>query len=145
MKTILLIGGNSFIGSKFILKHQNKYNFIIISRVKTNFKNELIINDFFKIKDSLFYEADVLINFAAIVHMTENIKREVYKKINLTEMVAKSKEEYIKITNKLLNNKKYYNDIVEKIKKYNSSLFMEQESINTWFNFIIEKCEEKQS
>jgi UDP-glucose 4-epimerase len=82
MKTILLIGGDSFIGSKFIIKHRNKYNFIIISRVKTNFKNELIINDFFKIKDSLFNEADILINFAAIVHSTKNIKREVYKKIN---------------------------------------------------------------
>jgi predicted O-linked N-acetylglucosamine transferase (SPINDLY family) len=59
-----------------------------------------------------------------------------YKKINLTEMVAKNKKEYIKITNKLLNNKKYYNDIIEKIKNSNHNLFMEKKSINTWYDFI---------
>ena len=62
-----------------------------------------------------------------------------YKKINLLELIADNKNEYIKIVNKLLSNNDYYNEIVNKIKSEKDKLFMEKKSIDTWHNFIKHK------
>ena len=82
MKTILVIGGDSFIGSNFISKFYKNYNFRVVSRKKTKIDKELVLNDFFEMNDELFYDVDVLMNFAAIVHRTKKINDLLYKKIN---------------------------------------------------------------
>ena len=82
MKTVLIIGADSFIASNFIDSYQDKYIFLLISREKMNFDNELLLNDFFQIPDNYFENADVVINFSAIVHAKRNIKKELYYEIN---------------------------------------------------------------
>ena len=52
-----------------------------------------------------------------------------YKKMNILELVAENKTEYIKIVSKLLNNNDYYNKIVSKIKSENHKLFMEKNQL----------------
>ena len=81
-KNILIIGGDSFIGSNFINSYLNIYNFKIVSRVKTNFSNELVIKNLFNIPDFFFHNIDVIINFAAIVHRNKYTSLNLYKKIN---------------------------------------------------------------
>ena len=81
-KSILIIGGDSFIGSNFINSNLKIYNFKIVSRIKTTYSGELVLKDFFKIPDIFFQEIDVLINFAAIVHRKSYTSDKIYKKIN---------------------------------------------------------------
>ena len=82
MKNILVIGGDSYIASKFITKKFNNYNFKIISRKKTGLPNEIIVSDFFELNIKIFNEIDVVVNFAAIVHKSNKISKDLYKKIN---------------------------------------------------------------
>lgn len=81
-KKILIIGGDSFIASKFIAKNKGVFNIDVISRKKTNFVHEIVMDDFFKIDDSSFKYIDVVINFAAIVHQPKVRDDELYNRIN---------------------------------------------------------------
>lgn len=82
MKTVLVIGGDSFIAQNFIAQFSDHYNIIALSRKKTNFANELLLKDFWNITDDVFSKANVVINFAAIVHATKKIKKEHFYEIN---------------------------------------------------------------
>lgn len=79
---VLIVGADSFIASHFIESYKEKYIFLPISRVKKNYDNEILLNDFFQIPDNYFYKIDVIMNFAAIVHATRNIKKELFYEIN---------------------------------------------------------------
>jgi predicted O-linked N-acetylglucosamine transferase (SPINDLY family) len=59
-----------------------------------------------------------------------------YTKININELVACNKIEYINIVNRLLQDKKFYNNIKNKIIKKKNLLFMEEESCTTWKIFL---------
>ena len=80
-KSILIIGGDSFIATNFINSCQNLFNFKIVSRKKTHFTNAYIIKNIFNIPDLLFKKVDVVINFCAIVHK-KNVPKSIYKNIN---------------------------------------------------------------
>ena len=88
MKNILIIGGDSYIGSKFILRYHNTFNFRIVSRHSTKTRerksifNEIVIKNFFELKNNVFKDIDTIINFAAIVHKSDNVSKDLYKKIN---------------------------------------------------------------
>jgi len=55
-----------------------------------------------------------------------------YKKMNLSEMITNSKEEYINLAIKLGNNKEFRNNCEEKIINNKNCLFNDEESINEW-------------
>lgn len=78
---ILVIGGDSYIAKNFVRYFKDNYNFLLISRRKTYYKNEYIIENFFSIDDILFKNIDVVINFAAIVHKTF-VSKKTYEKVN---------------------------------------------------------------
>jgi UDP-glucose 4-epimerase len=77
---ILIIGGDSYIAKNFIYKFSDCFNIRIISRKITGYWNELIIEDFNNIPEIEFRKKNVVINFAAIVHINENkiIKKNYY-------------------------------------------------------------------
>lgn len=79
---ILIIGGDSFIASKFIAKNKDAFDIKVISRKKTNFVHEIVLDDFFKIDESSFENIDIVINFAAIVHQPKLKDDELYNRIN---------------------------------------------------------------
>jgi UDP-glucose 4-epimerase len=81
-QNILIVGGDSFIAKSFIQLHKSDFNFSVISRIKTDFENEIILTDFNKIPDELFKHIDIVINFAAIVHQRKNTDENIYNKIN---------------------------------------------------------------
>ena len=78
---ILIIGSDSFIAQQFI---SNNSNFVIqgIARLKTNFENEIVVNDFNKIEINQFSKTVVIINFAAIVHRPDIKDESIYDDIN---------------------------------------------------------------
>ena len=80
-KNILIIGGDSFIATNFIKSFQKSFNFKIVSRKKSFYSNEFIIEDLFEIPDKFFHGIDVIMNFCAIVHR-KYVLDELYKKIN---------------------------------------------------------------
>lgn len=82
MKSILIIGGDSFIASKFIAKNKDFFHFHVISRRETGFVNEKVLDDFFKMDESSFKNIDVIINFAAIVHQPKVKDPDLYNRIN---------------------------------------------------------------
>lgn len=78
---ILVIGGDSYIAKNFVRYYKDSYNFLIISRRKTYFKNEYLIENFFDINEFLIKNVDVVINFAAIVHK-RFVSKKTYEKVN---------------------------------------------------------------
>lgn len=99
MKSILIIGGDSFIASKFIAKNKDVFNFHVISRSETGFVNEKVLGDFFMIDESSFKNIDVIINFAAIVHQPKVKDPELYNRINFelpVFLAQKAKENEVK-------------------------------------------------
>ncbi|MRT94802.1 NAD-dependent epimerase/dehydratase family protein [Ancylomarina sp. 16SWW S1-10-2] len=92
---ILVIGGDSFIASKFIAKNKDVFDIKVISRKETNFVYEIVLDDFFKVDKSSFKNIDVVINFAAIVHQPKVKDDELYNRINceLPVFLAKKAKE----------------------------------------------------
>ena len=60
MKRILIIGGDSFIAQIFVKEYFNIYKLKLVSRKSTNFKNELIVEDFFSISENEFSDIDIV-------------------------------------------------------------------------------------
>jgi UDP-glucose 4-epimerase len=81
-KRILIIGGDSFIAGQFIHTFPGLFNFVIVSRRSTGFKNEYITEDFFELPITLFQHVDAVINFAAIVHRPGLENEQLYENIN---------------------------------------------------------------
>ena len=52
--------------------------------------------------------------------------------MGFTDLVANSKEEYVNLCTKLVNDKKFYNQMKENIKKNQSKLFQDQETLEEW-------------
>ncbi len=81
-KNVLIIGGDSFIAKKFISANKDYFNLYSVSRQKTEFQNEFVINDLFNVPESKFENIDVVINFAAIVHKPKIKDKSIYELIN---------------------------------------------------------------
>ncbi|MFC0875929.1 NAD-dependent epimerase/dehydratase family protein [Saccharicrinis sp. FJH2] len=79
---VLIIGGDSFIASRFMIDYSLNYEIISFSRKEIKHKNNKVLKDFFSIKESDFRGFDVVINFAAIVHNPKGAKPEHYYRIN---------------------------------------------------------------
>jgi UDP-glucose 4-epimerase len=82
MKKVLIIGGDSFIAGQFIKGYSTSYDLTVISRKNTGLENEIIVEDFSSVPDACFKSADVVINFAAIVHRPEIKDEDLYKQVN---------------------------------------------------------------
>ncbi|RKE04609.1 NAD-dependent epimerase/dehydratase family protein [Marinifilum flexuosum] len=82
MKSILIIGGDSFIAGKFIKEYSGRFNISAISRVNTGIKNEVVVDNLFEIDQNYFNNIDVVINFAAIVHRPEISDEDFYDRVN---------------------------------------------------------------
>ena len=82
MNKILIIGSDSFIAQRFIDKYRTIFDFSGVARIKTALKNEILLNDFNEIPESIFSGIDYVINFAAIVHQPQVKDPELYDKIN---------------------------------------------------------------
>jgi UDP-glucose 4-epimerase len=91
MKKLLLIGGDSFIAQKFSQLY-NPDSITSIARKKTGIKNEHIFDDFFQIPEDLFQNAEVCINFAAIVHQPKEKSLLVYDRINYELAMANAQK-----------------------------------------------------
>lgn len=81
-KQLLIIGGDSFVAGKFIIYARDKYSLRIVSRKHTDYKDEIILGDFFELSSDIFREIDVVINFAAIVHQPKLKDEKLYESIN---------------------------------------------------------------
>lgn len=79
---ILIIGGNSFVATSFILQSDDRYHIKTISRTPTNNSNEFVVNDFFNIPEELFHQTDIVINCAAIVHRQQEPPASEFNRIN---------------------------------------------------------------
>ena len=99
MKNILIIGGDSFIASKFYETHKNDFNISVISRIDSGKVSELIVEDLFSIDSSCFSCIDTVINFAAIVHRPDIKEKSIYDRINFElplSLAHKAKEKGVK-------------------------------------------------
>jgi UDP-glucose 4-epimerase len=80
--TVLIIGGDSFIGRNFTEAYKDKITLKLVSRTSTQFPDEIILKDLFSIQDSIFKNINVVINFAALVHDPKITDISLYDKIN---------------------------------------------------------------
>jgi len=95
---ILIIGGDSYVAKNCINTIKNQYRIKAISREKTNFKNELVLKDFFSIRLKEFIDLDIVFNCAGIVHR-KKAPDELYMKINyelVRDLARKAKEAGVK-------------------------------------------------
>jgi protein O-GlcNAc transferase len=66
----------------------------------------------------------------------------MYKCMGFIDMIATTAENYVKIAVKCATDKNWRNEIVEKIKDNKHKLFMDEQSITDWANFLEEKTNE---
>ncbi|MCT4616222.1 MAG: NAD-dependent epimerase/dehydratase family protein [Marinifilaceae bacterium] len=92
MTSILIIGSDSFIASKFIQKFDSRYTIKSVCLKETSFKNEIKVNNYFDIDLDYFKDVDVVINFAAIVHKPKIKDADLYDRINYQLPVDISKK-----------------------------------------------------
>ena len=52
--------------------------------------------------------------------------------MDITDLIADSKDEYIKLCTKLANNKEFYNNIRNQINSQKHKLFQDQETLIEW-------------
>lgn len=81
-KNVLIIGGDSYIAQKFISANHSFFKLYCVSRKKTKFENELVIDNLFDLPESIFENIDVVINFAAIVHQPKIKDKNIYELVN---------------------------------------------------------------
>ena len=62
-----------------------------------------------------------------------------YKYIDIEECIVSSIQEYINLSVRLCKNKNFYNKIVDKIKKNKHKLYLDNNSLNDWQNFLLNK------
>ena len=55
-----------------------------------------------------------------------------YKKMEMEDMIAYNKEQYVNIINKLLNDKDFYDKQVNLLKERSDKLFMDQQTLDEW-------------
>ena len=79
---ILVIGGDSYVGSSFIRNSTFNDCTEIISRRKTSIDNEVIIDDLTNIPDLLFKNIDTVVSFIGIAHRKEKGHQDLYYKVN---------------------------------------------------------------
>ena len=99
MKNILIIGGDSFIATKFFDTHKSEFNISVISRIDSGKCGELIIEDLFSVDSTCFSGTDTVINFAAIVHRPDIKEKSIYDRINYElplSLANKAKAEGVK-------------------------------------------------
>jgi predicted O-linked N-acetylglucosamine transferase (SPINDLY family) len=63
----------------------------------------------------------------------------LYKKMGFIDMIATTADNYVKLAVKCGTDKQFRQSIVNKIKENKYSIFMEEESIKEWSNFLEEK------
>ncbi len=80
---IVVIGSDSFIAKKFIkLVHDKVDSLVGISRINSGLEYDSFYPDFTTIPETIFKGADVVFNFAAIVHRPDIKEESVYDDIN---------------------------------------------------------------
>jgi len=80
---ILIIGGDSFIAQAFVKNTSlNKSDIYLISRRKTNYPHETVIENLFNINSDFIKQFNTVINFAAIVHRPNIKNTDLYETIN---------------------------------------------------------------
>ena len=55
-----------------------------------------------------------------------------YKKMEMEDMIAYNKEQYVNITTRLLNDKDFYDKQVNLLKERSDKLFMDQQTLDEW-------------
>jgi UDP-glucose 4-epimerase len=98
--TILIIGGDSFIGRNFTEAYKDKINLKLVSRTSTQFPDEKILEDLFSIPNSIFGNIKVVINFAALVHDPKIKDRSLNEKINhelVLNIASKARQSGVKL------------------------------------------------
>jgi UDP-glucose 4-epimerase len=79
---ILIIGSDSFIARNFKEHFREHFNIKGISRCEVHQSDEVEIKDLFQIPEEYFFDIDVVINFAAIVHQPQIRDTEIYNEVN---------------------------------------------------------------
>ncbi len=59
-----------------------------------------------------------------------------YKKMGFEDLICHSKDEYVETTTRLLNDKDFYNEMKEKINENKNKLFMDQETLDEWYELM---------
>lgn len=88
---IAIIGSDSFIASKFYNSNEELESIRLYTRQESGKPNE-IIKDLFEITSEDFVGADVVINFAAIVHQPKLNNETIYKRVNKELSIHLAKE-----------------------------------------------------
>ncbi|MBI9065669.1 MAG: NAD-dependent epimerase/dehydratase family protein [Salinivirgaceae bacterium] len=91
MTKISIIGSDSFIATQFHNSIENEENIKLFSRQSSGKQNE-IVKDLFQITANNFIGAEVVINFAAIVHQPKLKDEAIYKKVNTELPIHLAKE-----------------------------------------------------
>lgn len=79
---VVILGGDSFIAKKFVSAYNDKFDFTLVSMYPSGACNEVVVEDMFLIPDKIFLNADVVINFLAIVHRPDITDKTLYDKVN---------------------------------------------------------------
>ena len=65
-----------------------------------------------------------------------------YKKMGMTDLIAKNIKDYINICVRLAQDKPYYNKMCNKIKERAHLVFEEQKSVDDWQNMLVQMIDE---
>lgn len=79
---LLIIGGDSYIARSYIKNTKSEFRLLVISRKKTEYKNEILCDNFFNLPEEYFERSIRVINFVGIAHRLENISEKEYLHIN---------------------------------------------------------------
>jgi UDP-glucose 4-epimerase len=91
--SITIVGSDSFIAKHLIHSLiEKKENLNLYGRKHSDFYNEHVVDNFFKITSNEFEGSKFVINFAAIVHQLSQKNTELYRKINTELPIYLAKE-----------------------------------------------------
>lgn len=89
---VFIIGSDSFIARQFIQSYNQHFSIHSVSRVSTGFKYEQVLPDFHLISEVSFNKAEIVYNFAAIVHRPDISDEETYNEVNYKLAVCNARK-----------------------------------------------------
>lgn len=82
MKKVLVIGGSSFVARNIVQHFSEDFVFKTVTRNYTGYSNEVLIEDYFDLNNSILQDIDIVINCAAIVHQHDVTDITIYDRVN---------------------------------------------------------------
>ena len=79
---VLVVGGDSYIGSYYCKNSIFSEGILAVSRKKTKIENEFIFPDLYCLPDQIYQNIDIVVSFIGIAHQKEKNNKNIYFNVN---------------------------------------------------------------